>query len=458
MKKISYAIGVLALISALFYFKGNEGSTCQTHPEEDPTIEDEIVFSMPDDQSDSPTDPTPVPAPIAAEGGMVTLLGDAGYQSLRGDGTFSAYTPPDRSYGSSYSTPDSTEWGAVSFLGEAGYRSLRGGGTYGTYFANCHRIKVSGEYLTQKLTFKHTNKAKWASMYAFGGEYQWLLPRSAFQNVDLGATYAHSIQKHGVASSDGVFTYAGTTVRVWKCGYLSANANYDYIKCYQKRGSNEVISGWGGSARLVQMFAQDFSFTLGTDIRRPFNYYEAAIDWNHFYTPVGISCGLFGSYTDGKKGLPNIATGGIRLSLSFGTRKENCCREVIDDCSARAFCDVSEWVAVSSVRVPVIPTVASTPKAAGPCAAPTSRGIPKFTVGIGPPTVYPVGYAFTSSEPLTFTISNDGGVPAAANLTIDPVTGVITVNFAPPMNTYTITVTATSRCGSTSQHITLDMG
>ncbi len=453
MKKISRAIGVFALVVVLFYFKENKIPVCQTSSEEQPADVEEMAFILPDDFCENTSDPSLA----AAKGGTVTLLGDAAPPSLPRVGTNGAYLSDRRSYSTPDPKPDATEWGAISFLGEAGYRSLRGGGTYGTYFSNCHRFKVSGEYLRQKLTFQHADKAKWTSQYAVGGEYQWLLPRSAFQNIDLGATYAHSLKSSGVSSSNGIFSYAGTTVSLWKCAYLSANANYDYVKCHRK-DSDQLINGWGGSARLVQMFAQDFSFTLGTDIRKPFNYYEAAIDWNHFYSPVGVSCGLFGSYTDGKKGVPNIATGGIRLSLSFGTRKENCCRETTDDCSARAFCDISQWVAISSVHVPVITTVASAPRALGPCSPPTSTGIPKFVVGPVGTTSYDVSSYFHSSEPITYTISNSGGVPAAAGLTINPVTGVITATHAgAPSTSYTITVTATSRCGSTSQNIVLNM-
>ena len=238
----------------------------------------------------------------------------------------------------------STKWGAISILGEAGFRNLRGSGTYSTNFSDCHRFKISGEYLTQQLSY--SCKKRWVSQYAVGGEYQWVFPKSPFRNIGLGSAYSHAFKhdlpRHPIASSDGLFSFLGTTVRLLKCAFLSANANYDHVKYHRK--NKALASGWGGSARLIQQWAQDFSFILETDIRKPFNYYEGALNWSHQYSPIGVSCGLFGSYTDGKKGVPNFATGGIRLSLSFGTKKGKC-RKTNNSC---------QCVSTPAVYIPVV--------------------------------------------------------------------------------------------------------
>src|SRR5262245_59638287 len=100
-----------------------------------------------------------------------------------------AYRSSQNSPSKTATTSQSTagDYGAFSAAGEFGYNSLRGSGTYGVYFTPCQRIKLSGEYLAQKLKyhFKAGDSKHWASQFALGGEYQFLLGSSVFQSIDL---------------------------------------------------------------------------------------------------------------------------------------------------------------------------------------------------------------------------------------------------------------------------------
>lgn len=152
------------------------------------------------------------------------------------------------------------DYGAFSALGEVGERNFRGSGTYGVYLAPCHRLKVSGEYLAQRLRyhFENGDSKDWVSQYALGTEYQYLLPSSFFQSIDAGTSYSHAFNrklgtkhpepnqtlKRRIAGSDGGFGYLGSTVRLWQCAFFSADVNYDYVKYHRIYQDHKLANGW----------------------------------------------------------------------------------------------------------------------------------------------------------------------------------------------------------------------
>ena len=371
------------------------------------------------------------------------------------------------------------DYGAFSAAGEFGYNNLRGSGTYGVYFTPCQRIKLSGEYLAQKLKydFKAGDNKHWVSQFAFGGEYQYLLGSSAFQSIDLAAAYSHAFSKklgnkhyhdctlkRRIAGSNGVLTSLGTTVKLWRCAFLFWDLTYDWVKFQRVHQADKTANGFGAAFKFMQQFAKDFAFNLGAEFSRPFYDYQASLDWNHMFHSWGIGCGLFGGYTDGKKGVPNIGTGGIRLNIALGGKGSNCCRKASTDSSAscykRAYCNVLQWVATPAVRVPVVLTVADQKETkCVTCVPPTSTTIPPVArINVGTSTFQLAQY-FTSNEPLTYTLVIQGTPPAGSSASIDPTTGVLTVTFGGGMSgAFSATVTATSPCGSTSQTFSISFG
>lgn len=352
-----------------------------------------------------------------------------------------------------------TDWGSFSMLGEVGNRNLRGSLTYGARFSSTTRFKVSGEYLTQKLHyhFKSGHRDQWSHQYAVGGVFQAIITKSALQSIDLAAAYSHAfghalspkatgnqIFKRHIAGSDGALTSASATFSLWKCAYLSLAANYDYIKFHRKFLSPRAIEGAGGSASFVQNFARDYTLTLETEIRRPFNYFGGMLNWHRQFNWCSINLGAYVNYTNGKSGVPDITTGGVQFGLNFGGRKRECPRINRDNdiCYSRQYCELDQWVSTPAVRVPTVLATAVSCTNLPTFTVHASSiffGNPGQTVSItftdtSPPSVGPVTFTTSSSDTNIATVTQPSGGSFS----------VTSVNAG----TAVITVTATSKCGS----------
>ena len=266
-------------------------------------------------------------------------------------------------------------YGAVAFLGEVGQQNLRGSGTYGLYLTKCQRVKVIAEGLTQDLSyhFRGKNRREWVSQYAVGGEYQFLIPGCWFQRIDLGGAYSHAFSRHPrakpfnsnqtikrhIAGSNGCYGFAGSTFELWCGAQLSASGNYDHVKFDRKFEHNKELKGWGGSVKFMQQFACDITLTLQADIRRAYNFYEATIGWKHFLSDWGINYGLYGNYTEGRKGVPNVTAAGFQVNFFWDDRTSRCCI-ANSSCCCRSTscyatpCDPGNWVSTPAVYIPVV--------------------------------------------------------------------------------------------------------
>lgn len=358
---------------------------------------------------------------------------------------------------------------AFSFLGEAGARNFRGSVTYGTFLTTYQRFKVTGEYLTQRLKYRFvdSDKEKWVSQVGFGGAYEYLTSYKTFKSFEAGVAYSHAFNRNlgrklffddpqqiqfgrRIAGSDAFLSYLGTRLQLWHCGFFSASANYDHVTYRRIFNHDAHVQGFGASVDFTQQFGKEFYVNLDAEIRSPFNFYEASINWSHLFCSWGINCGLYGNYTQGKRHLPNVAAAGVQLGFSIGGKgldcSKNSCRSSYSrDCTQRFFCDITNWTASPALYSPVV--LAIKDPASNCSSFPTSSPIPNlFLSSGGQPYTYDVSGFFSSSLPLTFSAT---GFPDGSS--IDPVTGVIS-GINPGDNIpRAITVTATSGCGSTSQ-------
>jgi hypothetical protein len=360
------------------------------------------------------------------------------------------------------------DWGALAAFGEAGPKNFRGSATYGVYFNPVQRFKVTGEYLTQELSFH--SKKKWVSQYAVGAQYQYLFDNSHFQSLDMGTAYnqafsrkleSSNTRKQRIAGSYGALSFIGTTVGLWDCAFLAVKLDYDWIKFVRKYQSDKLSNGFGGSASFTQRFAKDFSFNLGAEFRRPFNSYQGLLNWNHRFSAFSLDLGLFGNLTYGHDKVRTIQTGGVQIGFSFGPKPKSCGRSPElsirgKECYAREYCSVSQWVATPAVYVPVVLAIADE---ALNCTAPVVGNNPPTSLraGLNPggqptPTEYDVSIYFSGSGPLTYSVSYDGSlVPSGSSVSINPGTGVLTLdNSGASGVNLPLTITASNSCGSAS--------
>jgi hypothetical protein len=366
------------------------------------------------------------------------------------------------------------EMGAAGyFYGEAGVNNFRAGATGGFNLAPCHRLKISGEYLTQDLrySFPEHHKHKWVSQYALGVEYEWLFKESSIRTLHFGTAYEHAFNrsfsmhqqgvsnpvKQRIAGSDGVLSFAGTTFSLWRCASLFVDVNFDFVKFHEHFHHHSVDKGWGTSLLFVQQLPKDFSFDLGSAFRYPFNDYSAALRWSHLFKSCGLNIGVFSHFTDGKHGVRHILTGGLQLGLSFGGTRTMCCRtnDEMRSCEAKQFCSLANWVMTPAVNVPIVLTKADSQVVAvaqKPCCTIQSKPMP--TIDNGPSFTLDASPYFSSSCPITYSLTYTGNPqPPGTTITIDPNTGIITGGPAidGTGQGIFITVTGTVNCAQTSQ-------
>ncbi len=363
-----------------------------------------------------------------------------------------------------------TDNAAFAMLGEIGNKNFRSNGTLGYKVNDCHFFKISGEWLGQKLGYRFaTGKVhRWMHQQAFGIKYRYGLNTCWLQGIELGSTYSYAqgrslkneecfypterlIRRH-IAGSSAYNFNLGTTILPWCNASFLVALEYDHVSYRRKFHSNKIVSGLGASFDFYQILPCGFSFDLKADVRRAFNYVEGLLSWCKPLRKGLFTVGVFGSYNRGKQHLPNSANFGLELGFSFGgvCSQSACCENLVVDC-----CFVS-WMADPAVKMPQVLAIADQQIIEiplPPCIPPTSTTIPDQTVDFDTVINFNVAPFFNSQgEVITFSAT---GLPAP--VVINPTTGVIS-GLNPATDTEidaAVTVTGTTRCGSTSQSFTI---
>jgi len=389
-------------------------------------------------------------------------------------GTISPGKERDLAEKQKLSTQASGDWGGLAAFGEVGPKNFRGSATYGVYFNPLQRFKVSGEYLTQELSF-HLNshhKRKWVGQYAVGGQYQYLFNNRYINSLDLGTAYnqafSYDLKSDGrIAGSYSSLSFIGTTISLWKCGFLALHLDYDWIKFVRKYNSDRLSNGFGGTASFTQQLPSNFSLNLTGEFRPAFNSCQALLNWNHQFSSVGIDIGLFGNLTTGHNHVRSIQTGGLRLGLSFGPKSKSCGRvfntsSTNSKCYAREFCNIQQWISRPAVYMPVVLSIADAKASSNlSCPGPVriaNQPPSEFQANLAPggapeTTTYDVTMYFTGPGSITYSVSYDpSALPPGDNVTIDPVSGILSLynEGMSSQGPFFITVTAQNSCGAAS--------
>ena len=357
--------------------------------------------------------------------------------------------------------------GAAAFAAEAGPRNFRGSGTYGLYLTPCQRVKMTVEALTQNLDYHFTerNRKVWVPQCAVGGEYQYLFPECWFQRIDLGGSFSHASSRHSkarrlnarqtirrdVAGSDGAFAFLGSTLELWCGSQLTATGNYDYVKFKRHYEPHKELNGFGGSVKFIQQFAGDIAISLQTDIRRVYNFYEITLNCKRSLCDLGVNFGLYGNYTDGKKGVPDVAAAGIQISLFWDDVSNRSCIATSCQpcCSYATPCDTANWVSTPAVYIPVVLAIRDQ-KIKTRCNPPSSTTIPDQSFPFDFPFAFDISSFFTGEPPLTFSAT---GLPPGVS--IDSSTGIISGTVSQLTGDFPVSVIANTACGSTIQSFIL---
>lgn len=364
---------------------------------------------------------------------------------------------------------------AYSVAGEVGGKNYRAGGTFGWQIQDRHRIKVTGEYLWQKITYNFFvgDTEQWVNQGAIGAAYEYDIPEYALNpKFDLSAYYSHAPSKN-LSNSTGSFINSagvlqnfvdmrhiagsnaggvapGVTIQPWLGGIVGVDMNYDNVTYNKQNSPSENAKGFGGTAHFNQALAHNIDLGLAAGIREPFNNYQANLNWTTNSSAGAWILGIGGAYTTGKNTLPN--TYNVMVSVNFlADQKTHTKQRTSSD-------DLKKWTSNPAIYMPqvlAIPDeglVITTPV--------TSCGLtaPSFLTPItdhGPfigDDSFPVTANFGGPD-LTYTINTETPFTTPGNdVTIDPTSGLISIATVPSVDSTTISVTATNCTGSVTSN------
>jgi hypothetical protein len=244
---------------------------------------------------------------------------------------------------------------AFLFVGELGEDLNRANATFGFLTSCGHHFKIGGEILNQNIKYKFPTKNDkgWVRQHAVGGVYQATFSgcEGIMKSVDVGAQYSevsryrihdfyedhdenhrhddHDKHDHAshknreiynrtVAGSRAYAFSAGLATAPWQGAILTGAVVYDKVDYLLKFSKNKNVQGVGGTGYYEQQISFDTSVILKAEIRAPYNYFEGKLKWGTTFYYGDINLALYGGWTRGKKGLPDITVAGVEIGFDYG--------------------------------------------------------------------------------------------------------------------------------------------
>lgn len=362
--------------------------------------------------------------------------------------------------------PEPIDWEgqhAVTGFLQVGPKSFRASGTYGMTIADDHRLKISIEYLTQKLGFAFASGRvhRWAAQTAIGCAYHLPLNYEWVDHVDMGMTYSYAFnRKLGSKLTSGINTivhrrlagasdlnlFASTSLSLWAESHLTGQLFYDWI-CFHRHYQKTLEKrGFGCGIQLSQRLFRKWQILLGVELHEPYVYYHAILGSAFF--ALGRTCdfGIFAEKVVGRyQAVPNTSRVGIEVQFAFGTTD---CKSASSDASRLS--PLAAWVMSPAVYVPEV--LATQDEQETPlCEAPSISGvIGTQSASLGTFTLDLKAY-FNGTSPLIYGASN-----LPPGFQINPLTGLLTGTVNESLTgSFKVTVFATNYGGRVSQTFTL---
>jgi len=393
---------------------------------------------------------------------------------------------------------------AYSVAAEVGVKDYRVGGTLGWKIQDDQRLKITGEYLGQKINYNFFvgDTQQWVSQAAIGAYYEYDVLGYAFKpQLDLSGYYSHAPSKNlntvsgTLINSEGVLqnfvdmrriagsnaggVAPGVTIQPWQGAKAGIDLNYDNVS-YNKHGvPSEDAKGFGGTARFNQALTRNVDLGLVAGIRQPFDNYQANLNWTTDSSAGEWVWGLGTAYTVGKNTLPSTynvvasvkflvdqKTPAAQSTRKYANLKNHYKDEVLPPPPISD--NFKKWTSDPAVYMPQVLAI---PDESLLITTPTSTPIPicaliapTFLSAIpGPPLFhadgsFPVASHFAGDH-LTYTITQItpfAPFPTpATTVTIDSVTGIVSVHDGLPLaeTSATFTVTATNCLGAVTSNV-----
>lgn len=353
----------------------------------------------------------------------------------------------------------------ASLILQGGSNNFRANGTLGAYFTDQQRVKVSYDFMEERLTYRFcTGKThKWMQQSAGGLKYEYLLDDCGFKVLSLGGFYSYAPSKN-LSSKEVLPLYTidrhisgsnywsvdlGTTAELWCGGYLGVELNYARLQYNNKFYKDKKLSGLGGKVSFDQYLDENFRLHVGGEWRRFSRFIEGKMSRSFCFECGALDVGIFASRFVGEHGLGNNTRYGIEIALGMQGIGPAQSYYTYDPCRCRTPCDLISWLAEAAVEMPAIYAISEQRQRCTGVPTTLTAEIDVSYTSEDLPLTIDTAFAFSGSE-LTFSMS--GGFPAGA--TINPVTGQVTIPVETTGN-FTFTVIASNACGSTSTTVVL---
>ncbi len=348
---------------------------------------------------------------------------------------------------------------AASLILQGGNNNFRVNGTLGAYFTDQQRIKASYDFMEERLGFRYcTGKThKWVNQSAGGLKYDYLFDDCTMKALTIGGFYSHagsrSLSKRTLSSEADLYRHIagsnywnidlGLTGTLWENGFIGLALNYGRLTYNYKYHDREKLYGLGGKITFDQYFEDSWLFHAAGEWKRFSRFIEGKIAKSFCFECGTFDFGIFASRLVGEHGLNNNTRYGIEITLGVQGVSPAQGIYTYNSCTCRTPCDLIGWISEAAVEMPAIYVVAEQ-KRVTTCTPPQAL-IAQILQIIATPLQAPLSIATASSftgSNLTYTLSG-----APAGVTIDPSTGVITVETGFEEILSQFNVIAANSCG-----------
>ncbi|MEN9916315.1 MAG: hypothetical protein RLY40_247, partial [Pseudomonadota bacterium] len=265
---------------------------------------------------------------------------------------------------------------ALGVLGEYGSGQYRLNGTVAYGFTSLSQIKVTGEYLVQRLPFQFDSGSVMQRLHqsAYGVRFQQLFEQPYWQNINLGGYYASAANKdlppvifiangfrylneRRIAGASSLGIDVGTEVLLSPKTLLGGNVYFDRVSYgTQLTGdTNQNRQGLGGGVKIKQLFGGNFKLWGEVSVRKIYDSYEGGISWLPLPKLLGLEVSLLGQHVVFHNSLSNNSNVSLQVKWLPDSNPHYDERFTWKN---KQLTTVSQWVKTPAVYMPQVLAIA----------------------------------------------------------------------------------------------------
>lgn len=227
---------------------------------------------------------------------------------------------------------------AYSILGELGAGNYRINLSAGSKIDDSQRVKVAAEYLWQDINYLFTSgqTKQWVQQAAAGLDYEYFVGCAKDHSLEFSAYASHAPNKQlstavivaptpdgfmntlavdrRIAGSNAFGLAGGVNFYLWQGSKVGVNLDFDDVRYTKSNDPMFDAAGLGATVSLQQMLGEHARINLLAAARKPFNNYQASVNWDNINYLGRWGVGVFSEYTQGRQILPSTWNLGLNLN------------------------------------------------------------------------------------------------------------------------------------------------